>query len=182
MTHIAIALVPISCKFPWTVHIDPRPWVIKEMVLRQSPLTLKVKSISRFFVYSWLFPWNEFREFFCEINFTNFFSYFLFMNYEGAPNYFPNSFGGPRSDRQYLEHAKNASPSADVGRFNSADEDNFTQCGIFFRDVLNSDEKFRLVDNIASHIIGAQEFLQVCKLQCCKWKKKVLWEVLHHCC
>merc|ERR1711899_585070 len=81
-------------------------------------------------------------------------------NFEGAPNYFPNSFGGPRSDRQYLEHAKNASPSADVGRFNSADEDNFTQCGIFFRDVLNSDEKFRLVDNIASHIIGAQEFLQ----------------------
>merc|ERR1712110_540467 len=64
-------------------------------------------------------------------------------NFEGAPNYFPNSFGGPRSDRQYLEHAKNASPSADVGRFNSADEDNF-----------------RLVDNIASHIIGAQEFLQ----------------------
>ena len=98
-----------------------------------------------------------------------FFAYFLFMYYyEGAPNYFPNSFGGPRSDRQYLEHAKNASPSADVGRFNSADEDNFTQCGIFFRDVLNSDEKFRLVDNIASHIIGAQEFLQVCKLQCCK--------------
>ena len=90
------------------------------------------------------------------------------MNYEGAPNYFPNSFGGPRSDRQYLEHAKNASPSADVGRFNSADEDNFTQCGIFFRDVLNADEKFRLVDNIASHIIGAQEFLQVC-IQCFKF-------------
>merc|ERR1712113_956445 len=82
------------------------------------------------------------------------------MNHEGAPNYFPNSFGGPRSDRQYLEHAKNASPSADVGRFNSADEDNFTQCGIFFRDVLNADEKFRLVDNIASHIINAQDFLQ----------------------
>ena len=103
--------------------------------------------------------------FFCEINFTNLFSYY---NFEGAPNYFPNSFGGPRSDRQYLEHAKNASPSADVGRFNSADEDNFTQCGIFFRDVLNADEKFRLVDNIASHIIGAQEFLQVC-IQCFKF-------------
>merc|ERR1712045_121039 len=63
-------------------------------------------------------------------------------------------------DRQYLEHAKNASPSADVGRFNSADEDNFTQCGIFFRDVLNADEQFRLVDNIAAHIQNAQDFLQ----------------------
>merc|ERR1712203_391637 len=40
------------------------------------------------------------------------------------------------------------------------DEDNFTQCGIFFRDVLNKDEKERLVDNIASHICNAQDFLQ----------------------
>merc|ERR1712001_694320 len=70
-----------------------------------------------------------------------------------------NFFSGPRDGKQFLE-SKFSCPSKDVGRYNSAEEDNFTQCGIFFRDVLNSDEKFRLVDNIASHIINAQEFLQ----------------------
>ena len=46
-------------------------------------------------------------------------------------------------------------------RYNTADEDNFTQCGIFFREVLKQDEKERLVDNIASHLCNAQQFLQV---------------------
>ena len=97
------------------------------------------------------------------------------MNHEGAPNYFPNSFSGPRDGKQFLE-SKFSCPSKDVGRYNSAEEDNFTQCGIFFRDVLNSDEKFRLVDNIASHIINAQEFLQVKRgyLNRCQFKKKRL--------
>ena len=46
-------------------------------------------------------------------------------NQAGAPNYFPNSFSGPRSDRKYQEHRTTL--SADVTRWNSADEDNFTQ-------------------------------------------------------
>ena len=46
-------------------------------------------------------------------------------NQEGAPNYFPNSFNGPRSDRKFTEHRIKV--SADVARWNSADEDNFTQ-------------------------------------------------------
>ena len=92
------------------------------------------------------------------------------MNQEGAPNYFPNSFSGPRDGKQFLESKFTVTP--DVGRFNSADEDNFTQCGIFFRDVLNKDEKFRLVDNIASHVINAQEFLQVSTVY---QVKTVLW-------
>ena len=75
--------------------------------------------------------------------------------------YFPNSFSGPKDDVRKYSESKFAAPSADVARFNSSDEDNFTQCGIFFRDVLKADERFRLVDNIASHIINAQEFLQV---------------------
>ena len=48
-------------------------------------------------------------------------------NQAGAPNYFPNSFSGPRADRKYQEHRTNL--SADVARWNSADEDNFTQVG-----------------------------------------------------
>ena len=51
--------------------------------------------------------------------------------------------------------------TGDCQRYDSFDEDNFTQCGIFFRDVLNEEEKERLVDNIASHISNAQGFLQV---------------------
>merc|ERR1711953_1136879 len=81
-------------------------------------------------------------------------------NQEGCPNYFPNSFSGPSDDVRKYSESKFEAPSADVARFNSADEDNFTQCGIFFRDVLNADEQFRLVDNIAAHIQNAQDFLQ----------------------
>jgi len=81
-------------------------------------------------------------------------------NQEGCPNYFPNSFSGPVDDVRKYSESKFQAPSADVARFNSADEDNFTQCGIFFRDVLSADERFRLVDNIASHIQNAQDFLQ----------------------
>ena len=51
--------------------------------------------------------------------------------------------------------------TGDCQRYDSFDEDNFTQCGIFFRDVLNEEEKERLVDNIAVHIKDAQGFLQV---------------------
>merc|ERR1712038_694299 len=79
-------------------------------------------------------------------------------NQEGAPNYFPNSFSGPRADRKYQEHR--SSLSADVARWNSADEDNFTQVGIFYNQVLNDEERFRLVDNIASHLCNAQGFIQ----------------------
>jgi len=50
--------------------------------------------------------------------------------------------------------------TGDCQRYDSFDEDNFTQCGIFFRDVLNEEEKERLVDNIAAHIKDAQGFLQ----------------------
>jgi len=47
-----------------------------------------------------------------------------------------------------------------IQKYNSADEDNFTQCGIFFRETLKQDERERLVDNIASHLCNAQGFLQ----------------------
>ena len=82
-------------------------------------------------------------------------------NQEGCPNYYPNSFGGPRDDIKKYSESKFTVNHADVGRFNSSDEDNFTQCGIFFNKTLNQEERERLVDNIASHVINAQEFLQV---------------------
>lgn len=79
-------------------------------------------------------------------------------NQAGAPNYFPNSFSGPVDNRKYLDHVTNI--SGDVARWNSRDEDNFTQVGIFYNKVLNEEEKFRLCDNIASHLCNAQPFIQ----------------------
>ena len=52
----------------------------------------------------------------------------------------------------------------DVARWNSADEDNFTQAGIFYNKTLNAEERFRLCDNIASHLCAAQDFIQVYNL------------------
>ena len=45
-------------------------------------------------------------------------------------------------------------------RWNSADEDNYTQPGIFWSKVLNDAERTRLVRNIAGHLINAQPFIQ----------------------
>eukprot|EP00918_Siedleckia_nematoides_P108298 GHVU01236354.1.p1 GENE.GHVU01236354.1~~GHVU01236354.1.p1 ORF type:complete len:505 (+),score=74.07 GHVU01236354.1:126-1640(+) len=79
-------------------------------------------------------------------------------NQEGAANYYPNSFSGPQDSKKYLEHG--ISVSGDVGRYNSADDDNFTQPGIFWRKVLTSQQQTNLVQNIAGHLKDAQEFIQ----------------------
>lgn len=79
-------------------------------------------------------------------------------NSDGAPNYFPNSFNGPQDDARYKHHV--IKTTGDVARYNSADEDNFSQPAIFWSSVLNAEEKERLVSNIAGHLSGASEFIQ----------------------
>jgi len=79
-------------------------------------------------------------------------------NQGGAPNYFPNSFSGPIDNPRHLECPFSVSGTAQ--RYNTADDDNFTQVGTFYRKVLKPDEKRRLVENIAGHLKDAQEFLQ----------------------
>jgi catalase len=81
-----------------------------------------------------------------------------FNNQGDAPNYFPNSFSGPDVDKAAVE--SRFQPSGDVARYNSADDDNFTQTGIFWRKVLSEGERAELVDNISSHLCHAQEFIQ----------------------
>ena len=58
-------------------------------------------------------------------------SHALYFPQNGAPNYFPNSFGGPDDDPRYSEIK--AAVTGDVSRYNNADDDNFTQPGIFYR-------------------------------------------------
>lgn len=50
-------------------------------------------------------------------------------NQGGAPNYFPNSFSGPNEDPTVALHRDIL--SADVARYNTADDDNFTQVGLY---------------------------------------------------
>ncbi|CAM9137686.1 unnamed protein product [Chrysoparadoxa australica] len=79
-------------------------------------------------------------------------------NQGAAPNYFPNSFSGPKPDAVGCPHIDTIQ-TADVARYNSADEDNFTQCGEFYRNVLDAAAKERLTDNLAGNMAGAQEFI-----------------------
>lgn len=79
-------------------------------------------------------------------------------NQEGAPNYYPNSFSGPQDSPKFLE--QQLSYTGDVGRYNTADDDNFTQVGIFWRDVLTDEDKKHLIINMSGHLKDAQEFLQ----------------------
>lgn len=79
-------------------------------------------------------------------------------NQEGAPNYYPNSFNGPVDDKKYKHHVYKI--SGDVARFNSSDDDNYTQANIFWSSVLNDEEKERLVQNIADHLKSAADFIK----------------------
>ncbi|KAL7640913.1 UNVERIFIED_CONTAM: hypothetical protein RMT77_008050 [Armadillidium vulgare] len=81
-------------------------------------------------------------------------------NQNGAPNYFPNSFNGPVDNDSYLEHRETLKFTPDIDRFNSGDDDNFTQVGIFYRKVLNDQKRRALHENIAGHLINAQNFIQ----------------------
>lgn len=79
-------------------------------------------------------------------------------NQGGAPNYYPNSFSGPADNKRYGECPFKM--SGDVQRYNTADDDNFSQVECFWTKVLSGAERCRLVENIAGHLKDAQEFLQ----------------------
>ena len=51
-------------------------------------------------------------------------------------------------------------PHGDVGRYNTADDENFVQVGIFYRETLDEAARTRLTENIAGHLKGAQKFIQ----------------------
>jgi len=79
-------------------------------------------------------------------------------NQAGAPNYFPNSFQGPQDNVQNVENSVHI--SGDIQRYNTADDDNFSQVGLFWNNVLSPAEQNRLVENIAGHLKDAQDFIQ----------------------
>jgi len=81
-----------------------------------------------------------------------------FHNQGNAPNYFPNSFSGPQEQRTFAAQVETF--SGETRRFQSGDEDNFTQPGVFWSKVLDDKERTDLVANIAGHLSAAQPFIQ----------------------
>lgn len=81
-------------------------------------------------------------------------------NQGGAPNYYPNSFSGPEPTQRARDLEPQYKVSGDVYRFDSGDEDNFSQAAIFWNSVLDDAARSRLVANIADHLMNALEFIQ----------------------
>jgi catalase len=79
-------------------------------------------------------------------------------NHEDQPNYFPNSFSGPVDHPRFNDSKFNV--SGDVSRYTTEDDDNFTQVTTFWQKVLSPAERTSLVENVASHLKNAQEFIQ----------------------
>jgi len=79
-------------------------------------------------------------------------------NQGGNPNYFPNSFGGPQPDTS--SSLSKYSVSGDVDRWETKDDDNFSQVSVFYNKVLDEKARDRLTTNIANHLCGASEFIQ----------------------
>lgn len=81
-------------------------------------------------------------------------------NQGGAPNYFPNSFGGPKES----ERARKLNPpehvSGDVYRISTTHEDNFSQAAILYNKVLTDEQKQRLANNISGNLKAASPFIQ----------------------
>ena len=83
--------------------------------------------------------------------------FMAYNNQPNAPNYFPNSFSGPVECPSVK--APSFHVSGDVDRHDPVNEDDFGQATDFWRNVLKSDEKMRLVDNIVGHVKNASLFI-----------------------
>lgn len=78
-------------------------------------------------------------------------------NHGGAPNYYPNSFSGPKECPAAISPPFHV--SGDVGRYNPQDEDDFGQVTTFWRKTLDEPAKQRLVQNMVGSLRGAAPFI-----------------------
>jgi catalase len=92
-------------------------------------------------------------------------------NGKGTPNYWPNSFSGPTPDptlsahhaASYAQAGKvyHAVGDVSVARYETGNDDNFSQAKVFFNKVLDPDHQQRLAFNLAQHLKLTQEFIQL---------------------
>lgn len=81
-------------------------------------------------------------------------------NQAGAPNYHPNSFNGPTNSARAAKLAPPVAVSGDVLRYDTGDEDNFSQVSVFYQKVLDGPARQRFADNIVGSLKGAADFIQ----------------------
>lgn len=82
-------------------------------------------------------------------------------NQGGAPNYHPNSFGGPENDLRARRLSPNIAISGEVQRWDSVNEgDNFDQPRVLYQRVLNEAERTRLIQNLANSLSPVADFIQ----------------------
>lgn len=70
----------------------------------------------------------------------------------GAPNYFPNSFGGPIESIRAQELDPSFRMCADIGRYEERDPDHYSQPRELWRSVLDEEHKRRTVGNLAASL------------------------------
>ena len=81
-------------------------------------------------------------------------------NGAGAPNYWPNSFGGPAPDPSAAAPPIDVSGLAARHEYKLADID-FVQAGDLYRKVMSDEDREHLIGNIVGHLGGAQERIQI---------------------
>lgn len=81
-------------------------------------------------------------------------------NGSGDPNYWPNSAGGPEPDSSYTVPSIDISGMAARHAYEPGDVD-FVQAGVLFRRVMTDMDRDHLVDNIVTHLSGAQKRIQL---------------------
>lgn len=86
-----------------------------------------------------------------------------FMRFDGnggsAPNYEPNSFGGPAEDARYKETPREAAPGQ-IARYSHREgNDDYTQAGDLYR-LMPEDAKERIVANIAGSLCQTPKRIQ----------------------
>ncbi|MFC1715406.1 catalase [Candidatus Poribacteria bacterium] len=78
----------------------------------------------------------------------------------GAPNYYPNTFGGPGPRPEVAEPPFEVSGKAARQPYKHLNDD-FAQPKSLYRDVMTDDDRDHLIGNIVAHLGGAQKRLQL---------------------
>ncbi|KAK5650518.1 hypothetical protein RI129_001547 [Pyrocoelia pectoralis] len=81
-------------------------------------------------------------------------------NQGGAPNYHPNSFGGPKFIQRARDLMVRFNEMGITDRYDARENNNFEQPRIFYQRVLSTTERMRLVQNIVNHMAGASSRIQ----------------------
>ena len=87
--------------------------------------------------------------------------YMRFDSNEGsAPNYYPNSFGGPEPDIQTAEPPYEVSGKVARQQYSHPNDD-FVQPGNLYRKVMTNQDRDHLIGNIVTHLCNAKKEIQI---------------------